>query len=233
MRNPIVLIFIVTIISVLLIAGCSQPQTVAQTPPPTTAVPTSVQTIPTPEQTTVAQPSVTVPVVASSTTAANTTVTQKPPTTIATTKLPTTVAYSSDSSDSPTPAPDPNVVMTDTGFISGIQENGLRVYLGIPFAAPPTGDLRWRPPAPAQPWDGVKETKTFCAACPQPPNASPGLVTNEDCLYLNVWTPANSANEKLPVMVFFYGGAFGKIAGQISTYNGTALAQKEIGRAHV
>lgn len=228
MRNPIVFIFIVTIISVLLIAGCTQPQTTVQTSQPTTAVPTSLHTLPTTLQTTVAHPSVTVPVVASSTTAANTTATQKPPTTIIPTKLPTTVAFSSDSSDSPTPAPDPNVVRTDAGFVSGIQENGLRVYLGIPFAAPPTGDLRWRPPAPVQPWYGVKETKTFCAACPQPPNASPGLVINEDCLYLNVWTPANSANEKLPVMVFFYGGAFDKIAGEISTYNGTALAQKGV-----
>ncbi len=191
-------------------AGCTQPQTAVQTPEPTTALPASVQT-------TVAQPSATEPVVASSTTSATTTVNLKPP---------ATVDYSSDSSE-PAP-PDPTVVKTDAGYISGVQENGLRVYLGIAFAAPPAGDLRWKPPAPAQPWDGVKETKAFCAACPQPPNASPGLVTNEDCLYLNVWTPAHSADEKLPVMVFFYGGAFGKIAGDISTYNGTTLAQKGV-----
>jgi hypothetical protein len=165
MRNRIVFIFMAIVIFSFLMAGCTQPQTTVQTPQPTTAVHTSLQTLPATLQTTAAQPSVTVPVVASSTTAANTTVTQKPPTTIATTKLPTTVAYSSDSSDSPTPAPDPDVVKTETGHVSGIQENGLRVYLGIPFAAPPTGDLRWKPPASAQPWEGVKETKTFCAAC--------------------------------------------------------------------
>ena len=107
------------------------------------------------------------------------------------------------------------IVKTDAGNVSGTEQNGLRVYLGIPFAAPPTGDLRWRPPAPVQPWDGVKETKMYSPACPQPAAASPGAPLNmsEDCLYLNVWTPAKSADEKLPVMVFFYGGAFGKIAG--------------------
>ena len=231
MRDQVVFIFIAIVISAVLIAGCTQPQTAVQTPQPTTAVPTSVQTTPTSFQTTVAHPSVTASIVASPTSTPNTTVTIKPPATVATTKPPTTVDDSSDSSGTPWPTPTPpapTVVKTDTGYVSGTQKNGLREYLGIPFAVPPTGELRWRPPAPAQPWDGVKETTAFCAACPQPPNASPGLVTNEDCLYLNVWTPANSANEKLPVMVFFYGGAFGKIAGQISTYNGTALAQKGV-----
>ncbi|MDD1727509.1 MAG: carboxylesterase family protein [Methanospirillum sp.] len=120
------------------------------------------------------------------------------------------------------------VVKTDAGSISGIQENGLRVYLGIPFAAPPTGDLRWKPPAPVKPWNGVKETKAYCLACPQPIAADPSLNMSEDCLYLNVWTPAKSADEKLPVMVFLYGGAFGKIAGSMPLYNGTALAEKGV-----
>ncbi len=122
------------------------------------------------------------------------------------------------------------VVKTDAGKITGIQENGLRVYLGIPFAAPPTGELRWRPPALVKSWNGVKETTAFSASCPQPPAASGGVPinTSEDCLYLNVWTPANITSEKLPVMVFFYGGAFGKIAGTMPTYNGTTLAQKGV-----
>jgi len=223
-RNRIICIFIAIVISAFLVAGCTQPQTAVQTPQPTTAIPTPVKTA-------VVQPSVTVPVTAILTTAANTTVTIKTPTTAATTKPPTTVDYSSDSSDSSTPAPDPTVVKTDAGYVSGLQENGLRVYLGIPFAAPPIGDLRWRPPAPVTPWDGVKEAKVFSAQPPQPPSGSPVPISmSEDCLYLNVWTPAKSADEKLPVMVFFYGGAFAQVApfDSIALYNGTTLAQKGV-----
>jgi len=122
------------------------------------------------------------------------------------------------------------IVKTDAGSVSGFAQDGLRVFLGIPFAAPPTGDLRWRPPAPVQPWDDVKATITYSPACPQPAAASPGTPVNmsEDSLYLNLWTPARSAGEKLPVMVFFYGGAFGKIAGSMPLYNGTALAKKGV-----
>ena len=120
------------------------------------------------------------------------------------------------------------VVKTDAGSISGFQQDGLRVFTGIPFAAPPTGDLRWKPPAPVQPWEGVKETTVFSPACPQPTAADPTLSMSEDCLYLNVWTPATSADEKLPVMVFLYGGAFGKIAGSMPIYNGTGLAEQGV-----
>jgi len=125
------------------------------------------------------------------------------------------------------------VVKTDAGYVSGIHQGGLRVYYGIPFAAPPTGNLRWRPPAPVQPWSGIRETKAFAPNPPQPitPNPATGEpVMSEDCLYLNVWTPAKNPDEKLPVMVFFYGGAFGKIApqGTIAGYNGTTLAEKGV-----
>ena len=119
------------------------------------------------------------------------------------------------------------IVKTDAGYVSGINQNGLWVYHGIPFAAPPTGDLRWRPPAPVQPWNGVKETKEYSATCPQPGSSAP-LNMSEDCLYLNVWTPAQSANEKLPVMVFFYGGGFKAVASSMPMYNGTTLAQKGV-----
>jgi len=119
------------------------------------------------------------------------------------------------------------IVRTDAGSVSGIQQDGLRVYLGIPFAAPPTGNLRWRPPAPVQPWDGVKETKVFSPSCPEPLSPGSPVNTSEDCLYLNVWTPAQSPGDKLPVMVFFYGGAFGQVApfGTMAVYNGTTLAE--------
>ncbi|MDO9323356.1 MAG: carboxylesterase family protein [Methanoregula sp.] len=119
------------------------------------------------------------------------------------------------------------VVKTDAGTVSGMQQDGFRVYHGIPFAAPPTGDLRWRPPAPVKPWESVKETKAYSATCPQPGSPAP-LNMSEDCLYLNVWTPARSADEKLPVMVFFYGGAFMDVAGSMPLYNGTTLAQKGV-----
>jgi para-nitrobenzyl esterase len=123
--------------------------------------------------------------------------------------------------------PASGIVKTDAGYVSGINQNGLRVFHGIPFAAPPTGDLRWRPPAPVQPWDGVKETKQYSATCPQPGSAAP-LNMSEDCLYLNVWTPAQSADEKLPVMVFFYGGGFKDVAFSMPAYNGTTLAKKGV-----
>jgi para-nitrobenzyl esterase len=120
------------------------------------------------------------------------------------------------------------VVKTDAGSVAGTQQGDLRVFTGIPFAAPPVGELRWRSPAPVKPWDGVKETKVYSPACPQPAVADPTLNMSEDCLYLNVWTPAHSQGEKLPVMIFFYGGAFGKIAGSMPLYNGTALAEKGV-----
>ena len=122
--------------------------------------------------------------------------------------------------------PGSTVVKTDAGSVSGINQDGIRVYHGIPFASPPTGDLRWRPPAPVQPWTGIKETTQYSATCPQPGSSS--LNMSEDCLYLNVWTPAKSADEKLPVMVFFYGGGFKDVASSMPAYNGTTLAQKGV-----
>jgi para-nitrobenzyl esterase len=126
-------------------------------------------------------------------------------------------------------------VKTDAGYVSGTDQNGIRVFHGIPFAAPPTGDLRWRPPAPVQPWDGITETKQYAATCPQrvapakvPSSGSSRLNMSEDCLYLNVWTPAQNADEKLPVMVFFCGGGFSDVAGSMPAYNGTTLAQKGV-----
>jgi len=129
-------------------------------------------------------------------------------------------------------APDTTVVKTDSGYVSGINQDGIRVYHGIPFAAPPVGNLRWRPPAPVQPWDGVKPAKEYSAICPEAikPATVPSPTQNmsEDCLYLNVWTPAKNTSEKLPVMVFFYGGGFTSVAGSMPDYNGTTLAEKGV-----
>jgi len=104
-------------------------------------------------------------------------------------------------------------VKTDLGLVEGTETGGVRAFKGLPFAAPPVGDLRWKAPAPAQPWTGVLKADKFALACIQNKNAFvalglPPLETSEDCLYLNVWTPANSASERLPVMVWIYGGGF-------------------------
>jgi hypothetical protein len=102
-------------------------------------------------------------------------------------------------------------IKVEGGLVEGTVEQGITVYKGIPFAAPPTGNLRWRPPQPVKSWDGVLKAAHYAPACPQIPleiPIFPKVETSEDCLYLNVWTPAQSPAENLPVMVWIYGGAF-------------------------
>ncbi len=124
-----------------------------------------------------------------------------------------------------------------SGEISGLRANadGIRVFKGIPFAAPPVGDLRWKAPQPVAKWNGVRKADKFGDVCIQPPGkgrlniavdvpGSPKM--GEDCLYLNVWTGAKKASEKRPVMVWIYGGAFTEGAGSIGLYNGNVLAKK-------
>ncbi|MDR2809935.1 MAG: carboxylesterase family protein [Tannerellaceae bacterium] len=121
-----------------------------------------------------------------------------------------------------------DVVRVEGGQVEGVVEEGIRVFRGIPFAAPPVGDLRWKAPQPVLPWDGILQADKFAAACPQMgfpvPNA-PKLETSEDCLYLNVWTPAQKAGEKLPVMVWIYGGGFAMGATSSPIYSGEQLAK--------
>lgn len=92
------------------------------------------------------------------------------------------------------------------GAVEGEVAGATRRFLGIPFAAPPVGELRWRPPAPPAPWSGTLVTKEFSSACPQRPSTLGTPSENEDCLYLNVWTPDPAPSEPLPVMVWFHGG---------------------------
>lgn len=122
-------------------------------------------------------------------------------------------------------------VQIDTGSIKGFEKDGIRTYLGIPYAAPPVGDLRRRPPQPAASWDGVRECKEYGPAWPQIrlPRKMGGLgleKMSEDCLYLNVWSPAKDPSDQLPVMVWIHGGAFQLGAGSLPHYDGHYLAGK-------
>jgi len=123
-------------------------------------------------------------------------------------------------------------VKVDTGVVQGAPENGITAFRGIPYAAPPLGNLRWRAPQPAAKWTGVRAATEYgadCAQLPFPSDAAPlGTSTNEDCLYVNVWTPAHKAKEKLPVMVWIYGGGY--VAGTTSEprQDGEHLAHKGV-----
>ena len=113
----------------------------------------------------------------------------------------------------------------EQGVLQGTIEDGLTIYRGVPFAAPPLGGLRWRPPQPAAPWQGVKLADKFAPQCPQ---TIPGIATSEDCLYLNVWTPAKSPKANIPVLVWIYGGGFSVGGTAVPTYSGEKLAQKGV-----
>ena len=123
-------------------------------------------------------------------------------------------------------AQQPSPVKVDGGLLQGKTEDGLTVYKGIPFAAPPVGDLRWRAPQPFSKWEGVKQALEFAPGPIQGGNPPSGK--SEDCLYLNVWTPAKSANDKIPVLVWIYGGGFGAGATSEKNYSGENLAKKGV-----
>ncbi len=110
--------------------------------------------------------------------------------------------------------------------------SGVRVFQGIPFAAPPVGDLRWKEPQPVKNWKGVRPAAAFGPRCMQQSLFSDMIFRSngmgEDCLYLNIWTPAKSAKARLPVLVYFYGGGFVAGDGSEPRYDGEAMARKGI-----
>lgn len=117
-------------------------------------------------------------------------------------------------------------VKIDGGMVEGVVKDSITIFKGIPFAAPPVGDLRWKAPQPVVKWDGVLKADKYAPACPQMSYSRvQTLETSEDCLYLNVWTPARSSKERLPVMVWIYGGGFAMGATSVPLYSGEQLAE--------
>lgn len=120
-----------------------------------------------------------------------------------------------------------DVIQLHSGPISGKVEDGVRVFSGIPYAAPPVGALRWKPPQEIALWEQVKNCTDFSPSCPQPKQQDTGKFS-EDCLYLNIWTTAKKPDERLPVMVWIHGGAFNFGSASQPEYNGKNLAQKGV-----
>ncbi len=143
-----------------------------------------------------------------------------------------------DVTDTADDAANSRIVSLDTGKIFGLPSplgEDVRVYRGVPFAAPPVGDVRWRPPQPIAPWDGVRNATVAAPACIQAVTPAgtdafydPGVdETSEDCLYLNVWSAA-APDDRVPVMVWIHGGAHVVGNGADISYDGTALARRGV-----
>ena len=123
-------------------------------------------------------------------------------------------------------------VETATGLVKGstVADGRIRVFKGIPFAAPPVGELRWQAPRPAAPWQGTRDATEWGSRCLQGNIFSDISFTNlsEDCLNLNIWTPARTADERLPVMVWIHGGGFQAGSGAEPRHDGEAFARKGV-----
>ncbi|HEY7901551.1 MAG TPA: carboxylesterase family protein [Caulobacteraceae bacterium] len=124
------------------------------------------------------------------------------------------------------------IVASPAGRVQGREQGGVQIFEGIPYAAPPVGPLRWRPPAPPPTWSDVRPATAFGPACLQPRGGPATIYTDpppsmsEDCLTLNIWTPASAA--KAPVMVWIHGGAFWGGTGSEAIYDGSAFAARGV-----
>ncbi|GIZ51451.1 carboxylesterase/lipase family protein [Noviherbaspirillum aridicola] len=121
-------------------------------------------------------------------------------------------------------APDVTVVKTDKGSVKGVESDASLRFLGIPYAAPPTGERRWKAPEPATAWTGTRDASKFGGTCPQAGGAFGGASVNEDCLYLNVYTPKGDG--PFPVMVWIHGGAF--TSGESNAYDTSKLVEQGV-----
>ena len=122
-------------------------------------------------------------------------------------------------------------IRTEQGMLEGIEADGITVFRGIPFAAPPVGDLRWRAPQPPASWQGVRKADHFSPVCMQRgayPEDALAERSSEDCLYLNVWTPRAAPGRKLPVMVWIYGGSLRNGSASTPLYAGDRLARHDV-----
>ncbi len=123
-------------------------------------------------------------------------------------------------------------VKTANGMLEGVNKSGVKIFKGVPFAAPPVGEFRWKAPQPVKSWEGIRKAVKFG---PRPMQLRIFEDMNflsdsvsEDCLYLNIWTPAKTGNEKLPVLVYFYGGGFVAGSGDEPRYAGENMARQGI-----
>jgi para-nitrobenzyl esterase len=139
-------------------------------------------------------------------------------------------------SASATAQPAAPIVKTAYGQLAGVAKNGVNAYLGVPYARPPVGDLRWRPPAPPLPWQGVRDATHMGASCMQNTPAPWGPFTpeylygeahSEDCLFLNIWVPAKH-DQPLPVLLWIHGGGYSGGSNSLPIYDGARVAEQGV-----
>ncbi len=123
-------------------------------------------------------------------------------------------------------------VQTKYGVLQGFEEDGVKKFLGVPFAQAPVGDLRWKAPQPVLPWEGIREAKAF-GDDPMQPNIFGdmnfrGSGRSEDCLYLNIWTTASTTADALPVLIYFNGGGLMAGSGSEPRYDGSSIAKEGV-----